>query len=100
MKQWFANIPQTLEDIVGATKFQHEIMANLIRFYKGKYTSQKELIVRLRKELDMIKVRPSTLLFDSWFTHFRSKTNNSSKRCRNLVTVVIIRQMRMERDGE
>ncbi|PVG00294.1 hypothetical protein CPB86DRAFT_237752 [Serendipita vermifera] len=55
MGRWFQNMPTALEDMIGSVKFQHETMANLIRFYKSKCLSQKELIDRLRRELDSLK---------------------------------------------
>jgi hypothetical protein len=59
MSKWFQPLPDDLGDLVGASKFQHETMANLVRFYKGKCLGQKELIERLRREVDTLKV--------SWF---------------------------------
>jgi hypothetical protein len=56
MSKWFQPLPDDLSDLVGASKFQHETMARLIRFYKGKCSGQKELIERLRREVDTLKV--------------------------------------------
>lgn len=56
MSGWFANIPIALADMIGAAKFQHELMAHLVHFYKSKCATQKELIERLRKEVETLKV--------------------------------------------
>jgi hypothetical protein len=56
MNKWFQPLPDALGDLVGASKFQHETMASLVRFYKGKCLGQKELIERLRREVGTLKV--------------------------------------------
>jgi len=56
MSRWFQPLPDALSDLVGASKFQYEIMANLVKFYKDKCLGQKELIGRLRREVETLKV--------------------------------------------
>jgi hypothetical protein len=68
MGRWFQNLPLALEDMIGTVKFQHETMSNLLRFYKSKCLNQKELIERLRRELDAIKVSGTS--FITWLTTY------------------------------
>lgn len=56
MNMWFSDIPDSLSDLLGAAKFQHEALVHLVTFYKGKCAAQKELIERLRREMEMLKV--------------------------------------------
>jgi hypothetical protein len=62
MNMWFSDIPDTLSDLLGAARFQHETLVHLVTFYKGKCATQKELIERLRREVEMLKVNLRTHL--------------------------------------
>jgi hypothetical protein len=82
MSKWFQPLPDDLSDLVGASKFQHETMARLVRFYKGKCLGQKELIERLRREVDTLKVSwhsqfPLFLLLPKLTQPGRSKPNET-----------------------
>ena len=57
MSKWFHSLPDAIHGLELASKVQYETMARLIRSYKTKCASQKELIERLRKEVDTLKVR-------------------------------------------
>lgn len=47
--------------MIGAAKFQHETMSNLIHFYKRKCMGLKELIERLRMEVENLQRMNSNL---------------------------------------
>jgi hypothetical protein len=74
MSKWFQPLPDDLSDLVGASKFQHETMARLVRFYKGKCSGQKELIERLRREVDTLKVS-----WDSISTRLTAAKTNADR---------------------
>lgn len=57
MSRWFQPLPDALLDLVGASKFQHETMANLLRFYKKKSARQNEIIEKLKSEVDTLRAQ-------------------------------------------
>jgi hypothetical protein len=60
MNMWFSDIPDSLSDLLGAAKFQHETLVHFVTFYKAKCATQRELIDRLRREVEMLKVNLRT----------------------------------------
>jgi hypothetical protein len=48
--------------MVGATKFQYETMSNLIHFYKKKCMGLKELVEKLRREVEKLQMINGELL--------------------------------------
>ncbi|KZT68125.1 hypothetical protein DAEQUDRAFT_340492 [Daedalea quercina L-15889] len=55
MSEWFRSVPQALDSVAYATRFQIETLASLVRHYKNKCVQQRSLIDRLKNEFKAVK---------------------------------------------
>ncbi|KAG2020085.1 hypothetical protein CC2G_005461 [Coprinopsis cinerea AmutBmut pab1-1] len=61
MSNWFSSIPAALDTIAFAAKFQQEMMAHQLRYYKSRYTQYRGYIEKLKRELNEAKKLNQTL---------------------------------------
>ncbi|KAG8966250.1 hypothetical protein FRC03_012261 [Tulasnella sp. 419] len=55
INSWFQPVPQALEGITATVRFQQEMLAKQVRFYRDKCLKQKEVLDRVRVELTKYK---------------------------------------------
>ncbi|KAJ7510001.1 hypothetical protein B0H11DRAFT_1170252 [Mycena galericulata] len=55
MSDWFRSIPNALDSVAYAAKFQQETMAFQIRYYKARQQQQRSLIDRLKRDAAELK---------------------------------------------
>ncbi|KAJ7219400.1 hypothetical protein GGX14DRAFT_436033 [Mycena pura] len=55
MSEWFRSIPNALDAVTYAAKFQQETMASQIRFYKARERQQRSLTERLKRGIAELK---------------------------------------------
>ncbi|KAI0727230.1 hypothetical protein C8Q72DRAFT_841583 [Fomitopsis betulina] len=65
MSEWFCSVPQALDSVAYATRFQMETVASLARHYKNKCVQQRSLIDRLKNEFKMLKKMLEDLKFEN-----------------------------------
>ncbi|KAI0044835.1 hypothetical protein FA95DRAFT_1522378 [Auriscalpium vulgare] len=61
MSQWFCSLPHTIDAIANAAKFQQDMMASLVRFYKAKYHQLRTVAERYRAEALEVKTLRQTV---------------------------------------
>ncbi|EPT06033.1 hypothetical protein FOMPIDRAFT_1026888 [Fomitopsis schrenkii] len=65
MSEWFRSVPQALDSVAYATRFQMETLASLARHYKNKCVQQRSLIDRLKNEFKMLKKAVEDLKYEN-----------------------------------
>ncbi|KZV72876.1 hypothetical protein PENSPDRAFT_733210, partial [Peniophora sp. CONT] len=61
MADWFRSIPYALDSMANTAKFQFEMLATLVRYYKGKCLQQRTLLDRMRAEFNEVKKMKKTV---------------------------------------
>ncbi|TFY83698.1 hypothetical protein EWM64_g318 [Hericium alpestre] len=50
MVEWFQPVNNGLDSVTNAVKFQFDMLASLVRYYKGKCIHQRQLVERIKDE--------------------------------------------------